>query len=110
MTIPPTHRLYSFDLVNMYTNIPTIEAINLAEERLQADQNLKDQTPLIVKLLRLDIELAYFRFDGEFYAQPRGLGMGNSTSSPLSDIFMENFERNALASFAHRESILFWLR
>ena len=61
------------------------------------------------RLLKLDIELAYFRYGGDFYAQPRGLGMGKSTSSPLSDIFMENFEQSALASFAHSESILFSL-
>ena len=35
--------------------------------------------------------------------------MGKSTSSPLSDLFIENFEQNSLASFTHRDSVLFWL-
>ena len=114
VNIPPTHRLYSFDLVYMFTNIPSREAIDLAGERLHADTKLKDRTPIkpddVIALLKLDIELAYFRYGGEFYSQPRGLGMGKSTSSPLSDIFMEDFEQKALASFPHRDSILFWLR
>ena len=113
VVIPSTHRLYSFDLTNMYTNIPTSEAIILAGERLNADTKLKERTPIkpedVIRLLKLDIELAYFRYGGEFYAQPRGLGMGKSTSSPLSDIFMESLEQNALAPFTHRESVLFWL-
>ena len=112
--IPPTHRLYSFDLTNMYTNIPTSDAINLAGDRLNADASLKERTPIkpedIVRLLKLDIELAYFFFRGDYYSQPRGLGMGKSTSSPLSDVFMEDFEQKALAAFTHRDSILFWLR
>ena len=36
--------------------------------------------------------------------------MGKSTSSPLADIFMEDFEQKALATFPHRDSVLFWFR
>ena len=114
VVIPSTHCLISFDLTNMYTNIPSSEAIALAGDRLHADPKLKERTPIrpddIIRLLKLDIELAYFRYDGEFYSQPRGLGMGKSTSSPLSDIFMEDFEQKALASFPHQDAIIFWLR
>ena len=31
-------------------------------------------------------------------------------SSPLADIFMENFEQNAIATFSHNDAILFWVR
>ena len=90
----------------MFTNIPSSEAIALAGERLHADPKLKERTPIkpddVIKLLKLDIELAY--------SQPRGLGMGKSTSSPLSDVFMEDFEQKALATFPHNDAILFWLR
>ena len=68
-------------------------------------------------MLTCDLNLAYFRWDGEFYAQRRGLGMGKSTSSPLSDIFMEDFEGNALTqyqtgdpSITPHDVILFWFR
>ena len=61
--------------------------------------------------------MAYFQWKGEFYAQPKGLGMGKSTSSPLSDLFMEQFEQEALANYdtgndatAPSDVILFWLR
>ena len=36
--------------------------------------------------------------------------MGKSTSSPLSDIFMEDFEQKALESFPFKDSVQFWLR
>ena len=114
VVIPPTHRIISCDLVNMFTNVSTGDAIKLSGDRLKADATLKERTPIkpddIIRLLQLDIKLAYFRYDGEFYAQPRGLGIGKSTSSPLSDIFMEDFKQRALASFPHKDSVQFWLR
>lgn len=68
-------------------------------------------------LVKLDLDLAYFQYKGEFYTQFQGLGMGSSTSSPLSDIFMEDFEEAALANYptgdenlSPSEVILFWFR
>lgn len=43
--IPSTHRLYSYNLTNMYTNIPMSGAIQLKGERLNADNKLKERTP-----------------------------------------------------------------
>ena len=51
-------------------------------------------------MVKLDLDLAYFRWRGNCYRQLKGFGMGKSTSSPLSDIFMEDFEAK----------VLFWLR
>lgn len=36
--------------------------------------------------------------------------MGKSTSSPVSDIFMEDFEQKTPAAFPHCGSVFFWLR
>ena len=95
--------MVSFDLVSMFTNIPQADAISIAEQRLANDRSLQERTPIkapdIVNLIRKDLELAYFQWNGEFFAQPKGLGMGKSTRSPLSDLFMEEFEKNALASY-----------
>ena len=119
--IPPDFVLVSFDLVSMFTNIPQADAINIVEEKLTHDATLHERTPIkanhVVDLIRKDLELAYFQWKGEFYAQPKGLGMGKSTSSPLSDLFMEQFEQEALANYdtgndatAPSDVILFWLR
>ena len=36
-------------------------------------------------MVKLDLDLAYFRWRDEYYKQLKGFGMGKSTSSPLSD-------------------------
>ena len=71
----------------------------------------------ILALVKLDLNLAYFRWRESFFKQVKEFGMGKSTSSPLSDIYMEDFEAAALASYPTGDSnispgeiVLFWLR
>ena len=68
-------------------------------------------------MVKLDLDLAYFRWNDVYYKQLKGFGMGKSTSSPLSDIYMEAFEQSALANYPTGDAntnpsdvILFWLR
>ncbi len=53
----------------------------------------------ILALVKPDLDLAYFRWKSDFYKQLKGFGMGKSTISPLSDIYMEAFEQAALTNF-----------
>ena len=121
VTIPPNYSLVSFDLISMFTTIPQEPTIAIVQDKLRNDAELKKRIPItvddIVALLKLDLDLAYFRWNGDFFAQTAGLGMGNSTSSPLSDLFMEDFETKALRDFRTDDPnvrpenvILFWLR
>ena len=68
-------------------------------------------------LIKLDLDLAYFCWGDAYYKQLKGFGMGKSTSSPLSDIFMEDFKEAALTNYPTgdssinpREVILWWYR
>ena len=119
--IPPNYSLASFDLTEMFTNIDQGATMELVREKLESDRDLHKRTPIriddILALTKLDLGLAYFRWRGNYYRQLKGFGMGKSTSSPLSDIYMEDFEAKALAqyptgdnSISPSEAILFWFR
>ena len=120
-SIPPNFSICSFDLKDMYTNIPQGPTLQILKDRLENDADLSKRTPMkvndILALVKLDLDLAYFRWRGEYYKQLKGFGMGKSTSSPLSDIYMEEFEQAALANYPTGDSnitpsdvILFWFR
>ena len=105
----------------MYTNIPQAPTMERLEECLKNDADLNKRTPMKIKdilaLVKLDLDLAYFRWNNAYYKQLKGFGMGKSTSSPLSDIYMEAFEQAALANYPTGDSnitpsdvILFWFR
>ena len=119
--LPSNYTLCSFDLCDMYTNIPQGRAMELLRDKLEADPDLSKRTPIrkndILALVKLDLDLAYFRWKGEFYKQKKGFGMGKSTSSPMSDIYMEDFEAAALSNYptgddttSPSDIILFWVR
>jgi hypothetical protein len=78
-------RLCSFDITNMYTNIPKIGVINIIKKILQnnnkIEKNIQKET---VHILETIIEQNYFQFDQEYYKQTDGLAMGTPTSSILA--------------------------
>ena len=73
VTIPPNYSLCSFDLVVMYTNIPQDPTLELVKQRLEADRDLAKRTPIevndIMAMIKCDLDLAYFRWDTDFYKQ-----------------------------------------
>ena len=121
ITLPPGYSLTSFDLTEMFTRLPQGHTLELLRQRLESDPDLSKRTALrindIMALVTLDLDLAYFCWGGCYYKQLKGFGMGKSTSSPLSDIYMEDFEEAALANYPTGDNsirpsdvILFWLR
>ena len=95
--------------------------MELVREKLESDCDLHKRTPIriddILALTKLDLGLAHFRWRGNYYRQLKGFGMGKSTSSPLADIYMEDFEAKALSNYSTGDSntnptdvILFWFR
>ena len=88
-------RLASFDISNMYTNIPTHKPLsiidtacnnNLVEERLKRDINLSKTT----------IDQNYFQFKDMTYKQHEGLAMGAPTSSIFSEFYLQYQENSRI--------------
>jgi hypothetical protein len=91
MIIPPTHKMISFDVTNMYTKIPRDEAIKTICNYLLDDPTLKECTKIpldtIIKLLQMTLSMAYFVWRGTFYKQTNGLPQGSSTSGPCAQSY-----------------------
>jgi hypothetical protein len=102
-TIPDSHVLVSFNISNMYPSIPRTPAIASIKRLLQQDPTLSSRTKLsvdqIVTLLEAVLHLAHFQWLGVYYAQTEGCAMGDSTSSPLSNAFMTDYEHDALSTY-----------
>ena len=94
--------LVSFDVTSLFTNIPINKAIDVAVQRLNADETL-DTTNLavqsIINLLRLYLEETLFQFRGQYYQQTFGTALGSSVSMIVVNLVMEEVEERALATF-----------
>ena len=72
--------LVSFDVVSLFTNVPTDLAIHVACRQLSVDDTLDERTCLgvddIISLLELCLGATFLSFRGVFYQQSFGTAMG----------------------------------
>ena len=69
-TIESDEYLVTFDVVSLFTNVPTSLAVDVARRRLETDDTLADRTALnvnsIVSLLELCVSATSFLRSGVF--------------------------------------------
>ena len=85
----------SFDIKDLYTNIPLHETIEICINQLSSDLfNLPQQ--LFRQMLEISVFNTVFAFNDKFYKQIDGLGMGLPLSPTLANIFLCFHESNWL--------------
>ena len=104
--------IVSFDVKNLFTNVPINEVMSRVQVLLDADESLEDRTTMspatICQLTELCLRTTYFEFQEEFYEQVDGAAMGSPLSPVITNIFMEDFEQEALNTAADQPSL--WVR
>eukprot|EP01023_Acetabularia_acetabulum_P031983 TRINITY_DN2992_c0_g1_i2.p1 TRINITY_DN2992_c0_g1~~TRINITY_DN2992_c0_g1_i2.p1 ORF type:complete len:627 (+),score=-1.18 TRINITY_DN2992_c0_g1_i2:121-2001(+) len=90
--------MVNFDVAGMFTNINVNKSIEIILEKLKYDITFQQNTPFSFTqfelLLRLTQNSTFFHFHGEFYEQLNCLPMGKPSSPAISNLFMQNFEKN----------------
>ena len=93
---------FSIDVVNLYGSIPVNEAINAVKTKLGEHEHNIDTFGLskddISVLLEQSLGDNVFSFNNAYYRQKLGLAMGNPCAPPLAILFLDQFERKALAA------------
>lgn len=86
----------SFDITNMYSNVPTDELINIIDS--MCDQhNISGKLKLgLINPCNTTIKQNYFRYLNTFYLQEKGLAMGSPTWSIFSEIYLQYIENTAI--------------
>ena len=105
------HFFVSFDVVSLFTSIPTRDVLNLIFRLLNQDNTLCDRTNFsvneIIKALSICLKSTVF-LKNVLYRQIFGVTMGSCILPILADIFMEFVEHRAISTF-HTPSKL-WVR
>ena len=100
--VDPDDILVSFDVVLLFTCIPTHLAMEVVKERLDFDQSLPERTNLsiqnIIVLLQFVLDNNIFVFQGDHFKQIFGCPMGSPVSAILANLVMEYVEEKALLS------------
>ncbi len=92
----------SFDVTNLFGNVKVKRALSVARKRLENDKTLKERTDMtvdqIMDLLEFCLSNTYFVFHGVYYRQKFGAAMGSPVSPIVANLFMEDFELEAIST------------
>ena len=112
MKMIPQYKFVSFDITNLYTNVPVKETIEILTNNLNEVAQLGTQEiNELIKLLTVVLEQNYFTFDNDFFIQNDGLAMGSPLSGLLADIYLNYFENaNIIDNRLYKDKIIFYCR
>ena len=88
--------MVSFDIVSLFTNIPTMETIEIILNRAFEGENILFHgmnRRTLKKLLIICTQESHFQFNGNFYDQIDRVAMGSPLGPLFANIFMDEFEQ-----------------
>ena len=125
------HKLVSFDVVSLFTNVPLNDTIKIILDELYRDEcqcttshnnhtlntKKKKQEKCKICLDRADMKWlletatsrTHFLFNGKIYSQINGVAMGSPVGPLLADIFLVHLEKK-LMSQLKQQGVVYWKR
>ncbi|XP_046560387.1 uncharacterized protein LOC124269426 [Haliotis rubra] len=92
-------KLISYDVVDLFTNVPREEALTIIRKRLQdlhPDLDTHLSIDSIIRLINSCISSTYFTWSDKIYQQTNGLPMDSPLSPIITEIYMTELEDKAL--------------
>ena len=92
--------MVSFDVTNLFSQVPIDAALKVVEEQLAMDTSLRNWTSIpaaqLTELVELCLRTTFFQFQDTSYEQSDGAAMGSPLSPVVANLYMEHFEEVAL--------------
>lgn len=111
-----TYLLLSFDVVNLYTNVPVEQTLSILKDHLHHLLSQENHFQLeeedvenILSLINLATKQNFFAFWDKIYIMTNGLPMGSSLSGAIAEAYLDFIEKRIM-SLPLSEFIVFWRR
>lgn len=110
--LPDSYTLLSFDIVNLYTNIPTKESLKIIKQLITEKKGQNDETNMINNLFTFCFQQNFCNFNNTIYTYEEGLPMGSPLSGIIADIYMNKIENDLIINDnnPHKDKIIIWKR
>ena len=89
----PSSKMISFDIVNLYTNIPIDQTLILTKNFIQSKIINEEDINNLMQLLEISTQQNFFKFNEKIYIMANGLPMGSPLSPILANIFIDELEK-----------------
>lgn len=102
LRIPSNSLFFTMDVDSLYTNIDTQAGLLSVRKLFQKYPDSKRPDEELLQLLEINLTKNDFLFNGEYYLQIKGTAMGKKFAPAYANIFMANWEEEALAKWAKK--------
>jgi hypothetical protein len=88
LKIHENHRLITFNIKDLYVNIPITETLNIVKAKLLQNDDIQIMHQ-IISLLKAVLTQNYFTFQQRIYQPEHGISMGSPLSGLIAEIFLQ---------------------
>ena len=102
--LQPNQCMVSCDVKALFTSVPIQPAITIIKKLLEEDQSLQQRTMSvdnIICLLEFCLKSTYFTYQGQHFEQLEGATLGSPISPIVANLYMGNFEEEAISTAPH---------
>lgn len=97
LKVPTNSFFFSMDINSLYTNIDIPSGIAAVKKIFKKYPDPKRPDEELIQLLEINLTKNDFEFNQEYYLQIKGTAMGKKFAPAYANIFMANWEKEALA-------------
>jgi len=99
--------MISFDIKDLYVNIPIDETLNIIKSKLLKNNNIQ----ITHQMLSLKVILSqnYFMFQQKIYQPAQGISMESPISSLIAEIFLQHYEDANVKQVSDMKSIALYV-
>jgi hypothetical protein len=101
------HRSATFDIKDLYVNLPIQEILQITKSRLLDKKLDKPLIQQALQLLDTIIMQNYCQFEDFFYQSRKGVAMGSPISSIVAEIFLQHYKEKTAAHHLENKRILY---
>ena len=101
--------MISFDIKDLYVNIPITETLAITKQLL-SEHNEEQITTQILLLLESVLRQNYFSFQNNTYQPEKGVSMGSPVSNTVAEIFLQYLENTHLKNILESKQIILYTR
>jgi hypothetical protein len=98
-------KICSFDIKNMYTNIPQNDLTCIINNKTPDNQRRE-----IITLIKVILNQNFLQHNNHHYTQNEGLAMGAPTSAILAEVFIQHLEHNDIIDILQKHNIIDYYR
>jgi len=87
--------MITFDIKDLYVNIPIQETLRIAKNLLLENNN-ENTSKQMITFLEVTLQQNYFSFCNNIYQPEKGVSMGSPISNTVAEIFLQDLENTHL--------------